>query len=148
TYTRDNSAAVVIAINISSATAPATAAIGVMNVCEVYGLTAALIRRAITPVGGALSSGGCRNRLSSPHSSSSTVTNLSAAARYACVICLASPNAPTIRSIGPSFICSRPSLNTKACERELMFSVPPYLIQEARDFPGERSSAFGYLFLD
>ena len=51
TYARDSVAADVIIPSISSATAPATAAIGVMNMRSQYGVTAATIRLAMTPAG-------------------------------------------------------------------------------------------------
>ena len=71
-----------IAARISSATAPATAAMGVMKYSLAYGITAAIIRRATLPRRPLRlrRSRRFRRNASSPHNSSRIVTNLSHAA--------------------------------------------------------------------
>ena len=85
----------------SSATAPATAAIGVMN-SVVQARTAAVMRRAIGPAGRASrGDSGRRSRGSSSTSTPSQSGKTSIRLRYATLIAGAGPSARTIRLIGP-----------------------------------------------
>ena len=82
TRARPSPAALRIAARISSATPPATAAIGVMNASAAYGATAASIRRATGPRNGrGLGVAGVRKPGSSAQSSFSTRRKRVAAAR-------------------------------------------------------------------
>jgi hypothetical protein len=101
---------------ISSATAPATAAIGVMKRYRESGFTAATIRLATLPPGSDMSGyASARSSGSSDVSSSSTVSNLAVAtskarARISAALRRKRPpsSAPMTRSFGPCCRCSLP----------------------------------------
>ncbi len=101
TKARVSGAEAVMVSRISSATAPATAAIGVMNVSAAWRRTALVMREATRPCISVSGSAGRRSSASSSTISVSTVAKRPAAAVNAVSTANSLPSAETMTSMGP-----------------------------------------------